>query len=323
MNLPSKVNEINYLKKEDKGCTLYSYSKKNTIIIVARLDDFEIPHDFFVDDKAINMINLLSPIKSIKIDDNCMTIKGAKGSYKARFIEGIITLPNLNFNDYVSIEMDRLKIANKFVSTKDTRPILTGVNVNLNGNICATDSYMAYRYISGKTIEESKSGKSITIHKSFIDYIGSLFDKEVDIYFNENTCMVSKENVYYISRLLSGIYPDIDRIYNSVKKLTKITFDVKDLNEKLSIASILDFSSDYCVINFKNNTLNVKAENPYNAEINVDYSNEYEFNIAMPRLKAVLSNIQKNEMVLDYEGTFKQLYVEENRNEFVLLPMRV
>lgn len=323
MNLPSKVNEINYFKKEDKGCTLYSYSKKNTIIIVAKLSDFDIPHDFFVDDKAINMINLLSPIKSIKIDEICMAIKGAKGSYKARFIDGTITLPNLNFEECVRVEMDRLKIASKFVSNKDTRPILTGVNINLNGNICATDSYMAYRYISGRTIEENKANKSITIHKSFIDYIGSLFDKEVDIYFNENTCMVSKENVYYISRLLSGIYPDIDRIYNGVKKLTKITFDVKDLNEKLSIASILDFSNDYCVINFKNNTLNAKAENPYNAEINVDYSNEYEFNIAMSRLKAVLSNIQKNEMVLDYEGTFKQLYVEENRNEFVLLPMRV
>lgn len=323
MNLPNKVNEINYFKKEDKGCTLYSYSNKNTITIVAELPDFDIPHDFFVDDKAINMLNLLAPIKSIDIDNVCMSIKGAKGKYKARFIEGNVIAPNMNLENSITVDVERLKIASKFVSTNDTRPVLTGVNIKSDNSIYATDSYMAYRYISKQTVSEENANVEIVIHKSFIDYISSLYNDKVQIFFNENTCMVKKDNISYVSRLLEGKYPDINRIYNGVKKLNKIVYDVKDLNEKLNIASILDFSSKYCVVNFKNNTMNVKAENPYDAEIDVTYEKDYEYNIALPRLKAVLSNLQNDKMILDFEDNFKQLYIEENGNEFVLLPMRV
>lgn len=323
LKLPSKVNEINLFKKENKGCTLYSYSVKNLITIVAELPEFEIPFDFYVDDKAINMLNLLAPIKSVDIDNVCMTIKGAKGNYKARFIEGNITLPNLELENKTTLDMYRLKIANRFTSNKETRPILTGVNVKSNGNIYATDSYMAYRYISGKTVSEENSKVEITIPRAFVDFISSLFTENVELRFNSSSCLVKKDNVYYISRLLDGKYPDVERIFNNVKVGNKVIFDLDDLNEKLNIASVLEFNGDYSVINFKNNTIKVRTENPYDAEIVVKSDNDYEFNIALQRLKAVLINLDSNELKLNYEGVLKQLYIEENGNEFILLPVKV
>lgn len=319
LKLPSKVNEINLFKKENKGCTLYSYSVKNLITIVAELPEFEIPFDFYVDDKAINMLNLLAPIKSVDIDNVCMTIKGAKGNYKARFIEGNITLPNLDLENKTTLDMYRLKIANRFTSNKETRPILTGVNIKSNGDIYATDSYMAYRYKSGvEAVELSE----ITIPRTFVDFISSLFTENVELRFNSSSCLVKKDNVYYISRLLDGKYPDVERIFNNVKDGNKVVFDLEDLNEKLNIASVLDFNGDYSVINFKNNTIKVRTENPYDAEIAVKSDNDYEFNIALQRLKAVLININSNELKINYEGMLKQLYIEENGNEFILLPVK-
>lgn len=320
LKLPSKVNEINLFKKENQGCTLYSYSVKNLITIVAELPEFEIPFDFYVDDKAINMLNLLAPIKSVNIDNICMTIKGTKGNYKARFIEGNITLPNLDLENKTTLDMYRLKIANRFTSNKETRPILTGVNIKSNGDIYATDSYMAYRYKSGvEAVELSE----ITIPRTFVDFIGSLFTENVELRFNSSSCLVKKDNVYYISRLLDGKYPDVERIFNNVKIGNKVVFDLEDLNEKLNIASVLEFNGDYSVINFKNNTIKVRTENPYDAEIVVNHDNDYEFNIALQRLKSVLINIDSNELKLNYEGALKQLYIEENGNEFILLPVKV
>ena len=320
LKLPNKVNEINLFKKQNRGCILYSHSMKNLITIVADLPDFEIPFDFYVDDKAINMINLLSPIKEIKIDNNCMTIKGAKGNYKARFIEGNITLPNTDLENKITLDMYRIKIANRFTSTKETRPILTGVNVAANGDLYATDSYMAYRYKSGL---QGDYNTNITIPRAFIDFIGTLFNENVELRFNENSCLVKKDNISYVSRLLSGKYPDVEKIFSRVNINNKLRFDVDDLQEKLNIASVLDFNGDYNVINLKNNTIKVKSENPYDAEIVVNYDNEYEFNIALPRLKMVLNEIDNTELKINYEGALKQLYIEENGNEFILLPVKV
>lgn len=319
LKLPSKVNEINLFKKENQGCTLYSYSVKNLITIVAELPDFEIPFDFYVDDKAINMINLLSPIKEIKIDNNCMTIKGAKGNYKARFIEGNITLPNTDLENKITLDMRRIKIANRFTSTKETRPILTGVNVAANGDLYATDSYMAYRYKSGL---QGDSSVNITIPRTLVDFIGTLFNDKVELRFNENSCLVKKDNISYVSRLLSGKYPDVEKIFNNIKNGNKLIFDVEDLQEKLNIASVLDFNGDYNVINLKNNTIKVKSENPYDAEIMVKTDADYEFNIALPRLKMMLNEIDNTELKINYEGALKQLYIEENGNEFILLPVK-
>lgn len=74
--LPKKLNEINYFKKTDDGCEIYSYNERidtRNEVIVIKLDS-EIENDFCVDSKALEMVKTLSPCE-IEITDKSFIIK--------------------------------------------------------------------------------------------------------------------------------------------------------------------------------------------------------------------------------------------------------
>ena len=324
--LPKKINEYNFFEKNSNGgCTLYSYGLKGDMIIVCELADFEIKKDFCVDSKAIEMLRLLSPIKEVQIDKT-FVIKSTKGNYIGKLIGDVpFNKPRMNFENSFKADFSRLKIASGFCATTDKKPILTGVNVNSNGDINATDSFVAYRYVGNGNNENPKS---ITIPSAFVDFIGKNVDKNEDVIinFNTNTCMIQIDNIKYINRLLDGAFPNLSKVFDSKINSHDLKFNINDLKDKINISKNIGANKDnpiYAI--FTNNKFGAIGENDFvaNLENKSNYNENYKFTISLDYLSKVLSNLVDNEnIVVGYTEPVRPIFIEENGNEFLILPVK-
>ncbi len=128
--------------------------------------------------------------------------------------------PNINIeknNDVIILKDQVLKeIINQTayaLSNQEVRPLLTGLNLKINGDILeciATDSYrLAKKNIRLSNIVEKNiniviPGKSIVE----LEKILSEEDEDVEIYIFKNKILFVYKNIYLQSNLLEGTYPE-------------------------------------------------------------------------------------------------------------------
>ncbi len=102
-------------------------------------------------------------------------------------------------------------------NSKDTRLILTGVNMKCSGTVLtctATDSYR----LAKKTADVECEPFSITVLAKSINLARAIFskpDEEVQIALNDKKIRFSNDSVIMQTRLLEGTYPETDRLIPS------------------------------------------------------------------------------------------------------------
>ena len=102
-------------------------------------------------------------------------------------------------------------------SQKENRPMLTGVNFKINGNILecvATDTYR----LAKKVITLSDASYfNITIPSRSLVEIGKILEdnKDIDIYITEKRVLFYLDKTAISSRVISGIYPDTSKLIPS------------------------------------------------------------------------------------------------------------
>lgn len=323
--LPRKLNELNYFEKQEKGCILYSYSPKNDVYIISILEDFEIEKSFCIDEQAVKMLKLLDPITEIKLDTQ-FNIKSKKGKYKAKFIEFKKPLYNNEYNNEISVNLGVLNKAMNFVSTKPQRPALCGVNINSFGDVIATDSYIAFCYRAEERPAETLPDLSITLPTNFIKYLNEAVDTEnITVRFNETNCIVSVDNNTYISKLISGNYPDMYKIVSGIRRCNSIKFDYNDLKEKLGIANnIIGEKGTSQILTFANNYFKAEGTDTYEAELKEETVVEYQFSIMYSSLRPIFGCLENNkdDLYLYYEQPLRPIYFKEGKITYLALPLK-
>ncbi len=154
-------------------------------------------------------------------------------------------LPQLEEKSSIRLKSDLLKNMIRqtvfAVSTSETRPILTGVNwqVEQEQLICtATDSH---RLALRKTPIESEEEHNIVIPgKSLNELSKILGDNEnfVDIIFTDNQVLFKAERLLFFSRLLDGNYPDTTRLIPTDSK-TEVVLHARTFLQSIDRASLL------------------------------------------------------------------------------------
>lgn len=320
--LPKKLNELNYFEKQDNGgCILYSYSEKNDVYIISVLEDFEIEKSFCIDEQAMKMLKLLSPITEIKLD-NQFFIKSKKGKYKSQFVSFNKPIIKGDYTSEIKVNLSILNKAMNFVSTKPQRPVLCGVNVDSLGNVIATDSYIAFNYAA----VEQKGDLNITLPTDFIKYLNETVESNiVDIKFNETNCMVKIENNTYISRLIAGNYPDMSKIISSISNCSLIKFDYEDLKEKLNLANnIIGEKGTSQILTFSNNNFKAEGNDSYEAELRSETDIDYQFSIMYSNLKPIFYCLEEKQdkLCLYYSEPLKPIFLKENNITYLALPLK-
>ena len=321
--LPKKLNDINYFKKAEQGCEIYSYNSKveeRNEVIVIKLDDCEIEHDFCVDSKAIDMVKVLYPCE-INVTDKSFIIKSKKGKFTAKLLsESLFKLASDDYSKSLNIDINILTKASGYVAKNDKKPILCGVRIDDNNNVYATDSFKAYFYRT--TNELSQNG--ITIPLNYINLVKSLIDKnEINIKYNNNILMTRiNPNIEIYGRLLDGNYPDMSRILKNRANATLVEIDKDEIVDRLSIASNVGSGSDKrTLIKFTKNKIEALGDNDYEAEIKYNSGNDFSLKIQLEYLDQAFKNIDNTrlEVVFDNNQKIGVMAFLENDNETCLI----
>lgn len=155
----------------------------------------------------------------------------------------------------ISIKADTLKsIINETsyaVSTQEVRPLLTGVNLKITGDMLeciATDSYrLAKKNIKLDTIVNAAiniviPGKSINEFEKMLTS-----DDEIIMHIFNNKILFQYKNIKFQTNLLSGTYPDTNHFIPS-EFAYMINLDLKAFNDAVDRASLLAQSKDKNIV---------------------------------------------------------------------------
>ncbi|MFD1019405.1 DNA polymerase III subunit beta [Thalassobacillus hwangdonensis] len=158
-------------------------------------------------------------------------------------------LPKLHTEDSFELPIDLLKELIRqtvfAVSSSETRPILTGVNVKIQDgelHFIATDSHR----LASRKLPLQESGGSLAFDNVVIpgksltelNKILSDSDDTIEINVTDNQILFRTKHLYFLSRLLDGNYPETSRLIPDESK-TIVKMDTKELLQSIDRASLL------------------------------------------------------------------------------------
>ena len=133
--------------------------------------------------------------------------------------------PNIDFStpstriDMKSSDLKAIVSQTAFAcSDKDTRPVLTGVNFKIQDNVLYCSATDSYRLARKKLELNSVQNINITVpSKSLIEVVRSLNEEidEIEINMDAKKAQFIFDNTIIQTRLIDGIFPDVDRIIPS------------------------------------------------------------------------------------------------------------
>ncbi|MDM5335913.1 DNA polymerase III subunit beta [Fictibacillus enclensis] len=184
-------------------------------------------------------------------------------------------LPQIEEQNVFSIQGDLLRQIIRqtvfAVSTSETRPILTGVNINLEDNVLscvATDSHrLAQRTARIESNTEGLSFQNVVIPGKSLNELSKIVEESaelVQIVVTDNQVLFKTKNTLFFSRLLDGNYPDTSKLLPSESKTT-LGLSTKDFLQAIDRASLLAREGRNNVVKLAtidNRTVEISSDSP-------------------------------------------------------------
>ncbi|MDC3417732.1 DNA polymerase III subunit beta [Aquibacillus salsiterrae] len=253
-------------------------------------------------------------------------------------------LPQLHTDESFELPTDLLKDLIKqtvfAVSTVETRPILTGVNMKVEEgylNFVATDSHrLASRRIPLESQTASITFPSVVVPGKSLTELNKILEEDqesVEVSVTENQILFRTKNLYFLSRLLDGKYPETSRLIPEQSK-TIVYGQTKELLQSIDRASLLAKESKNNVVRLqtKENTVleissnspevgkvvdEVTADSIEGEDLKISFSAKY----MMDALKA----IENDHVKIEFTGAMRPFIIRPIDNDQILqliLPVR-
>ena len=226
-------------------------------------------------DIVSNFINNIYNEKNITIESVNNVFKVITGKSETTIktfpVEDFPIIPkvskNINSFEIDSNELIKgLKSVYYSASVSNIKPTLSTISIYPEDDIIvfvATDSFrLAEKRIKSKKHNDFNQFlipfKNVNeIIRTFEDIQGS-----INVIFDDNQVMFEFENIYLVSRVVSGAYPDYKQIIPNDFK-TEVVLLKQDLINTLKISNIFSdkFSQVYFNLNPKNNLFEIKTKN--------------------------------------------------------------
>ncbi|GKQ43408.1 DNA polymerase III subunit beta [Companilactobacillus sp. RD055328] len=271
---------------------------------------------------------------SINVLDNKQTIISAgKSEFTINGIDAVNYphLPEVATDSQITLSTELLKeVVNQTViavSNQESRPILTGVNLNIKeGNLkaVATDSHrLSQRNVK---IDSSSDYDFIIPGKSLLELTRTINENisEVKMSISENQVLFSFGDTLFYSRLLEGNYPETDRLIPETSNTT-VTFDASALLASVERASLLSHESRNNVIRLQissnNNLITIYGNSPEvgTVEENVPFTNitgeDLEISFNPDYLKDSLKVLGSTEITMKFTSPLHPFTIEPLNND--------
>lgn len=226
------------------------------------------------------------------------------------------------------------------VSTVETRPILTGVNMTLNNdslNFVATDSHrLASRHLSIELVENQLNLKNVVIPGKSLGELNKIIeenDDPISISVTENQILFQTKNLYFLSRLLDGNYPETTRLIPDHSKTTILT-NTKQLLNAIDRASLLARENKNNVVKLEtkgNNRLEISGHTPEVGqvieEVNAEAIDGEELKISFSAkyMLDALKIIESENVKIEFTGAMRPFIIKPENDHDILqliLPVR-
>ncbi len=346
-NIIPVLNGIKFdLKKEG----LYLTATDNDITIQTLISKKEIKSIDEIGCTVIYGKTLLNTIS--KLNNGMINIENFENNEVSFKTEtgGIYDFPCFNEEDFPNVKLTESKdpivldgikfkeiISNTSFacSLQESRPLLTGVNLKLTGNIfevVATDSYRLSKVniLLDKIYNENVN---IVIPSRNINELVKLINKESPLEINifPNKILFKFDNTYFQSSLLNGTYPNTDKsIPNEFKYIIKS--NIKDLYSLLDTASSLTQSKEKNIVDMEinNNNLIISAsslEGKGKDKITIDNetNNNIKISFSVRYMLEALKVFNKEEIYILLNGEVSPIILKEVGNDELIelvLPMK-
>lgn len=129
-------------------------------------------------------------------------------------------------------------------SNEETKPILTGINFNIVGNILecnSTDSYRLARKVIELDRNDSDNYNIVIPSHNLLEFSKILDDDQnskIELHISNNKILFIYKNLKFQSRLISGSYPNTSNLIPK-EELMVLTSNINDLYNVIDRASIL------------------------------------------------------------------------------------
>lgn len=219
------------------------------------------------------------------------------------------------------------------VSSHESRPILTGVNLSLNEGVLkavATDSHrLSQRVIP---LESAKDlSYNIVIPGKSLTELSKLLDddtEEVKVGVSDNQILFVIEDTYFYSRLLEGNYPETDRLIPE-NSSTEITLDTTSLLGAVERASLLSHEGKNNVVKLSvdNDLMQITGNSPEVGHVQEDVpfenfeGEEMSISFNPDYLKQALNTFGVGEIKMKLISTLRPFVIvpSEDKQEFIQL----
>ncbi|MEX0392278.1 DNA polymerase III subunit beta [Leuconostoc sp. MS02] len=199
-------------------------------------------------------------VKNLPADDLSVSVDGVRASITSGASDFTINgqdvrnypqLPELDDVQSLSVSaaqlVDIISQTKISASTQESRPILTGIHLALNGNdvkAVTTDSHRLSQRIVTLTGTDAQVKADVIIPAKSFNELQSLLEGQdrVEIKLSANQAVFDLGNTTFYSRLLEGNYPETDRLIPT-ESTTQLTIEASALLGAISRASLLSHES--------------------------------------------------------------------------------
>lgn len=342
---------LNCIKFELTSEGLYLLSTDNDIAIKTFIDKSEIDTieekgDLVLAGRYIYDIIRKLPNETINIEeliDSKVNIYTSNSSFNLN-CNNASEFPQLELEDNKNPIIINKKVFKNIVnqtmfatSNQESRPVLTGINFNINDNqldCTATDSYRLAKKIVNLN-EKSEEKVNIIIPAKNLMEITKLFNDEddnVELHIFSNKVIFKFNTITIMSRIINGTYPDTKSLIPT-NFLLKIKVKLNDFYEAIDRASLLTSESDKNTIKLesKNDLLIISSNIPEIGNVeekiicNKDNKEEIKISFSSKYMMDALKSLECEEIYLLFNGEIKPIIVKNTESDDIIqliLPIR-
>lgn len=273
------------------------------------------------------------------VDGNLVKIIDQKSNFSLNSIN-VSEFPFIDFSfdtNVIKLKGDLLKqviAQTKFAtSQKETRPILTGVNFKVDGNVLEAVATDTYRLAKKKIVIGDTAYFNVTIPARNLDEISKIVDggEEIVINFFDKKVMFKINDTIISTRVISGIYPDTSKLIPSSfeNKLNTLTSEFLSAIDRASLLSSdrnnivkLSMNNEKVEISSRSQEIGSVVEKISNYEYE---GNKLDISFSAQYITDAIKAIGSNDVELCLNGEMKPFIVKNKEDDSVLqlvLPVR-
>lgn len=334
------TNEGLYLLSTDNELAIKSFIPANEI------DEIDVMGELLISGRYIyDIVRKLSNevINIEEIIDSQVLITTDSSSFKLN-CNNVSEFPNIDLeftNTPLLIEQKVFKTTiNQTIfatSLQESRPILTGINFKISGNIMEVTATDSYRLSKKRIILDNEVEDNVDIiipNRNLYEIVKLMTDEDIKIEMHifNNKVIFKINNLIIMTRLINGNYPDTNKLIPNEFEL-KIKVNLNNLFNAIDRASLLTNVEEKNTIKLetKNDVMIISSNIPeignveekINIEKNVDKDIKISFSSKF--MMDAIKTFDSEEIELSFNGEIKPIiinYVDNNDLTQLILPIR-